>query len=70
MADPGDDRDVWRRQITRGLTFLGLAVAVLGPFGLVVVGIENEAPAVGAVGVVLVAVVVALVVRRRPGRPS
>ena len=69
MADPGGDRDLWRRQITRGLTFLGLAVAVLGPFGLVVVGIENGNPALGAVGVVLVAIVVALVVRRRPGRP-
>ncbi len=69
MSSPRDDRGVWRRQITRGLTFLGLAVAVLGPFGLLVVGIENEDPVLGAAGLVLVAVVVALVVRRRPGRP-
>ena len=69
MSSPGGGRDAWRRQVTRGLTFLGLAVAVLGPFGLLVVGIENEDPALGAVGLVLVAVVVGLVVRRRPGRP-
>lgn len=69
MPSPRGDRGVWQRQITRGLTFLGLAVAVIGPFGLLVVGIERDDPVLGVAGIVLVAVVVALVVCRRPGRP-
>jgi hypothetical protein len=68
MPVDGDDRTDWQPRITRGLTFLGLAVGVLGPFGLLVVGIETGDPLLGGLGVLLVAVVVALVVRRRPPR--
>lgn len=66
MARGSDDRSAWRDTITNGLTFLGLAVAVLGPFGMVVVGIENDEPVLAGLGVLLGAFVVALVVRRRP----
>lgn len=69
MAGSGSDRSPWRRRITRGLSFLGLAVAVVGPFGLVVVGVENDRPLLGALGLLLGAVVVALVVRRHPRDP-
>lgn len=65
----GKKRTERQRRFTRGLTFLGLAVAVLGPFGLLVFGIENDDPALAVTGGVLAAVVVALVVRRRPPRP-
>jgi len=62
----GPDRTELRRQFTRGLTFLGLAVAVLGPFGLLVAGIESGRADLAAVGLVLVVFVVAVVLRRRP----
>ena len=63
---PGGDRTGRRDRITRGLTFLGLAAAVVGPFGLLVFGVENDEPGLALVGLLLGVVVVALVVRRRP----
>jgi peptidoglycan/LPS O-acetylase OafA/YrhL len=66
MASPRGDRWPWRRRITRGLRVLGLAAAVVVPFALVVVGFENHRPLLGAAGLLLGAVVVALVVRRSP----
>ena len=64
----GDGPAGRRDRITRGLTFLGLAAAVVGPFGLLVVGLENDEPGLAVSGLVLGVVVVALVVRRRPPR--
>lgn len=66
MAPGRGDRSTWRDTVTNGLTFLGLAVAVLGPFGMLVVGIENDEPILAGLGVLLGAFVVALVLRRRP----
>lgn len=66
MPARGDDPSGWQARITRGLTFLGLAVGVCGPFALLVVGIENGNPLLAALGLLLGAVVVAIVVRRRP----
>lgn len=66
MASGKGDRSRWRTTVTNGLTFLGLAVAVLGPFGMLVVGVESDEPLLAALGFLLGAVVVALVVRRRP----
>jgi hypothetical protein len=62
----GGKRGARRDRITRGLTFLGLAAAVVGPFGLLVVGVENDEPGLALVGFVLGVIAVALVVRRRP----
>lgn len=66
MAPGRGDRSARRDTVTSGLTFLGLAVGVLGPFGMLVVGIENDEPILAAMGVFLGAFVVALVLRRRP----
>ncbi|QLD90400.1 hypothetical protein HWV07_15695 [Natronomonas salina] len=66
MASGKGDRSRWQTTVTSGLTFLGLAVAVLGPFAMLVVGVESDEPLLAALGLLLGAVVVALVVRRRP----
>ena len=66
MAPGSDDRSRRRDTVTSGLTFLGLAVGVLGPFGMLVVGIESDQPLLAAMGGFLGAFVVALVLRRRP----
>ena len=50
-----------QRYITRGLELLGVAIAVLGSFGLLVVGVESGNPLVGALGLVLAAVTMMLV---------
>lgn len=63
-ASDGGKRTPRQNRITRGLTVLGLAVAVAGPFGMIVVGVEHDEPLVGLLGGLLVLVVLALVFRR------
>jgi len=57
------DRAGARRRVTRLLSFLGLAVAALVPLTVVAVAVETDAPALGAVGLVLLAVLSVLVRR-------
>ena len=60
----GDRPTRRQRRFTRALTFLGLGIAALLPLGALVVAAEADSPAVGAVGIVLLAVLLALVGRR------
>jgi peptidoglycan/LPS O-acetylase OafA/YrhL len=67
MDSDGDGRrrpTTWQRRITRGLELLGLSIAVLAVFGLLAVGVEADAPVVGALGLILGVVLFATLTRR------
>ncbi|WP_254838002.1 hypothetical protein [Natronomonas marina] len=53
--------DERRRRVTRLITLSGLAVAALVPLTALVVAVETDSPALGAVGIVLLAVLFVLV---------
>jgi hypothetical protein len=57
------DRADARRRFTRVLSFLGLAVAAVVPLAAIAVAVETDTPALGAVGLVLLAVLAVLVGR-------
>ncbi|MUV87191.1 hypothetical protein GJ631_11605 [Natronomonas sp. CBA1123] len=66
MDSTGGSREPtdWQRRITRGLELLGVAIAVLAVFGLLAVGVEAGSPVVGALGLLLGAVLLVTLTRR------
>jgi len=63
-ADGSREPTDWQRRITRGLELLGVSIAVLAVFGLLVLGVEAESPVVGALGLLLGAVLLVTLTRR------
>jgi peptidoglycan/LPS O-acetylase OafA/YrhL len=66
MDSTGGSREPtdWQRRITRGLELLGVSIAVLAVFGLLVLGVEAGSPVVGALGLLLGAVLLVTLTRR------
>jgi hypothetical protein len=66
MDSTGGSREPtdWQRRITRGLELLGVSIAVLAVFGLLVLGVEAGSSVVGALGLLLGAVLLVTLTRR------